>query len=799
MGALMRAHNWHATRLGPPRKWPASLSTLVSVMLGSSQAMFVAWGPDRILLYNDGYAELLGRKHPAALGRPLFDVWSEISDDLRPLVDQVYAGGSVHMDDISLMMERHGHVEEAHFAFSYSPVRDETGEVAGLFCTTRETTAQVFAERRAIVERERQQALLRQMPGFVGVVTGADHVYEFVNDAYVTISERSDFIGRKFRDVFADLEEQAFATLLDEVYTTGKSIVMRGMELRLHGSAETQFIDFLFEPIRDDAGDVTGVFIGGYEVTEAYRATEALRASEARLRELNTDLERQVIERTQARGRTWQVSPDLMGAVNAQGHFETSNPAWKAVLGWTEEEVAGMSIFELLHPDDIERTRDAFNLSQQGHPTIRFPNRYRCKDGSYRWISWIGVPEDGMIYCTGRDITEEKAAEAELANAQEALRQSQKMEAVGQLTGGVAHDFNNLLTVIKSSTDLLKRPDLQEERRQRYIGAISDTVERAAKLTGQLLAFARRQSLRPEVFDVSKGVSALSDMIGTLTGSRIEIVTDLPDAPCFINADPSQFDTAIVNMAVNARDAMNGEGRLSISVHSIESIPAVRSHAPVSGDFVAVCIEDTGSGIAPDDIERIFEPFFTTKEVGHGTGLGLSQVFGFAKQSGGEVRVQSEVGKGTLFVLYLPRVEAVAPAATIEPEPLIDGHGTRVLVVEDNIDVGTFATQALAELGYETIWTTNAEAALSELVKDATSFDVVFSDVVMPGMNGIDLGHEIRRLYHDLPVVLASGYSHVLAQNGTYGFELLHKPYSIEQLSRTLRKVASWRQSKRAN
>jgi CheY-like chemotaxis protein len=252
-----------------------------------------------------------------------------------------------------------------------------------------------------------------------------------------------------------------------------------------------------------------------------------------------------------------------------------------------------------------------------------------------------------------------------------------------------------------------------------------------------------------------------------------------------------------VNMAVNARDAMDGEGTLTITVHPVSTIPPIRSHPAIRGDFVAVCIEDTGAGIAPDQIEHIFEPFFTTKGVGQGTGLGLSQVFGFAKQSGGEVRAQSTVGQGTMFVLYLPRVEAAAQRSEVEPEPLVDGHGTCVLVVEDNADVGTFATQTLSELGYVTVWASNAEEALAELAKDADRFDVVFTDVVMPGMNGIDLAHRIRQDHHDLPVLLASGYSHVLAQNGTYGFELLHKPYSVEQLSRLLRKVATWQRRKR--
>ncbi len=381
---------------------------------------------------------------------------------------------------------------------------------------------------------------------------------------------------------------------------------------------------------------------------------------------------------------------------------------------------------------------------------------------------------------------------SELQTAEDALRQSQKMEAVGQLTGGVAHDFNNLLTVIRSATDLLKRPDLSDERRGRYIDAISDTADRAAKLTGQLLAFARRQALKPEVIDVGHSLRVISDMLGTLTGSRIVIGIDMPDTPCFTNVDPSQLDTALVNMAVNARDAMDGAGRIDIAVRAASVIPAVRSHPAVHGRFVAIAMTDTGSGIEPDKLERIFEPFFTTKGVGEGTGLGLSQVFGFAKQSGGDITVESEVGRGTTFTLYLPAVEHGARAEADSPvEALADGHGTCVLVVEDNKEVGTFTTQSLAELGYATVWAPDAQEAMAELERDATRFDIVFSDVVMPGMNGIELGKAIRDRFPGLPVVLTSGYSNILAQDGTDGFELLHKPYSVEQLSRVLRKAAA--------
>ena len=380
--------------------------------------------------------------------------------------------------------------------------------------------------------------------------------------------------------------------------------------------------------------------------------------------------------------------------------------------------------------------------------------------------------------------------------AEEALKHGQRLEALGQLTGGVAHDFNNLLTVIRSSVDLLQRPDLAPERRARYIAAISDTVTRAAKLTAQLLAFARRQTLKPEVFDVGQCVSSVTDIIGTLTGAPVEIVTHLSDKPLYVDADLGQFETALINIAVNARDAMKGEGRLAISVTASERLPSATM--PRKDGYVAVAIADSGCGIPADQFERIFEPFFTTKEVGQGTGLGLSQVFGFAKQSGGEVVVVSEVGKGSVFTLYLPRVaSSVSPALSLSETPLVDGYGLSVLVVEDNRDVGTFATDALRELGYATELRHSAAEALDELKSHAGRYDVVFSDVVMPGISGIELAQQIRKLYPDLPVVLTSGYSHVLAENGTFGFELLQKPYSIEQLSRVLAKAGNWRKARR--
>ena len=626
-------------------------------------------------------------------------------------------------------------------------------------------------------------------PMFVAWGPSLGFVY---NDAYSGMlgARHPDALGKPFREVWPEIWDEI--TPFVERALAGQTSYQEDLPLRMsrRGFEEETWWTFSYSPIRDDAGIVQGMFCACVETTAAVR-------SRSELASLNADLERQVRERSAEFRHLWDISPDLLVILDYEGVFRRVNPAWATMLGYSPDDLVGHHVSEFVLPDDGVKTQEALDTVIGGDlPKVR--NRYRHKDGSTRWISWVTAPSNDLVYATGRDVTASVRAEERLAATQEVLRQSQKMESVGQLTGGVAHDFNNLLTVIKSSTDLLKRPNLPEERRDRYVGAISDTVDRAAKLTAQLLAFARRQSLKPEVFDAGGSVRAISEMLSTLTGSRIRIDLGVPVEPLFLNVDPSQFDTALVNMAVNARDAMDGEGRIVIAVQATDRMPAVRSHPEVVGAFVAVSITDTGAGIPAVDIDRIFEPFFTTKGVGQGTGLGLSQVFGFAKQSGGEVVVESRLGEGTTFTLFLPRAAAVErPVDDHEPEPLVDGHGTCVLVVEDNAEVGSFATQSLAELGYVTVWAANADEALAELAKDATRFDVVFSDVVMPGMNGIDLAHRIRRDHHDMPVLLTSGYSHVLAKNGTYGFELLHKPYSVEQLSRLLRKVGTWKRRKR--
>lgn len=753
------------------------------------------WGPDLIQIYNDAYAEIAGHRHPNALGQPTRDCWPEVWDFNAPLYAAVLSGETRRFTGQKLRIQRASGMEDAWFDLSYSPLHGDDRAIEGVLVTVVETTGQMVAERMLAGEVARQRRLFQRAPGFIAILSGPDHVFEFANEAYVRLIGKGDVIGRTVREALPEIAGQGFYELLDAVYRTGKRFTAEETAISLRrgpGEAvEVLYLDFVYEPVLDEDGRVTGVFTQGHDVTAAHTAQQALR-------DLNADLERQVVERASERGRTWQISPELMGVLNRDARFERSNPAWGAMLGWSAAEIAEMSMFDLIHPEDVQRSEDWFQSLQQGTSIVRFENRFRHKNGHYRSLSWLAVPEDTRVYCSARDITFEVGQTADLRRAEELLRQAQKMEAVGQLTGGVAHDFNNLLTIISSSIDFLQRPDLPVDRRDRYLRAIADTVERAAKLTSQLLAFARRQPLTPRTFDIGKQIRSVVNLMRPLVGSRVEVILNLPQDPCFAYADVGQFETALVNLAVNARDAMDGEGRIAITVKPSDAVPALRAHLRRPGDFLAISVADTGCGVAADKLETIFEPFYTTKEVGKGTGLGLSQVFGFTKQSEGEVEVQSVVGKGTTFTIYLPRSCDLALVDTTSPAPpvRVGGEGFRVLVVEDNEAVGRFSTEMLQDLGYKTVWVANASDALRLLVDGEQQFELVFSDVVMPGMNGLELARVLRERHPGIPVVLTSGYSGALT-DGLENFRLVQKPYSVEVLSRVLQAALRERSSQR--
>ena len=800
MARLMRVHDWSQTPLGDPTTWPQSLRTAVRLLLTSGHPMYIWWGPEGACLYNDAYRQSIGpERHPSSLGRPVREVWGEIWDIIGWQIEQVMSGGSATWHEDALVpITRNGKREEVYWTYSYSPIDDAAAAngVGGVLVICKETTRTVLESRRKDDEREKLLQLLRHMPGFVGVLRGPEHVYEYVNDAYVTIAGQRNFIGHTVREVFPEIAGQGFYELLDQVYATGNPYVARAVPIRLTNETDDRLIDLLYEPIRDASGSINGIFVGGYDVTETQRALAALHASEAKLRELNADLERQVVERTQARGRTWQLTSDLMGALNSKGYFETSNPAWMTVLGWAEDEVARMSIWELLHPDDLERTRDGFNLTQQGQPAIRFANRYRHKDGTYRWISWTGIPDEGLVYCTGRDITEEKTAADELLRAQEALRQSQKMEAVGQLTGGLAHDFNNLLAGISGSVEvidaLLKRGRMADV--ERYINAAQNSTRRAAALTQRLLAFSRRQTLDPKPTDVNRLIGGMEELIRRTVGPTVEVEVVGAGGLWPTKVDASQLENALLNLCINARDAMApAGGRLTLETANkwLDDRSAnVRDLPP--GQYISLCVTDTGTGMEPHVIERAFDPFFTTKPLGEGTGLGLSMVYGFARQSGGQVRIYSEVGKGTTMCIYLPRhLGSVEEADPPEADRLTQGgDGETVLVIDDEPTIRMLIRDVLIENGYMPLEAGDGPTAL-KILQSNIRIDLMITDVGLPGgMNGRQIADAARVSRPDLKVLFITGYAeNAVVGNGHLepGMAVLTKPFVMATLGNKIR------------
>lgn len=624
-------------------------------------------------------------------------------------------------------------------------------------------------------------------------VTKLDRTRSFANQAYV------DFLGLPYDQAIAFdwrkvLHPDDLPHVLQQSVQGEASLKPFVLEARYkNASGEWRWLRSESQPRWDPTGKHIG-FIGvAHDITVAKQA-------EIELRQLNETREERIVERTaelesnESRLRAiLGTSNQYQGLVDLKGELLYANKTALDGIGASSEDVIGKPLWQtpwFTGTHGMSATvREAFDTVLRGEAVgmemrLRLPIGERDFEFSMRPV----LDRHGNI--TGAvpeavDITERRVGE-------EALRQSQKMEAIGQLTGGVAHDFNNLLTIIRSATDFLRRRELPEERRRRYVDAISDTVERASKLTAQLLAFARRQPLKPQIFNVGSQVEGVAQLVRPLVGGRIEISVDVRDADCFTVADIAQFETALINLAINARDAMEGEGRLTIAVRKVWGIPSLRAHSARGGDYVAISVTDTGSGIAPEHLDSIFEPFFTTKEVGKGTGLGLSQAFGFAKQSEGDIAVTSTKGEGTTFTIYLPQAQSPADekdATALTHEAATTGRGYRVLVVEDNDDVGQFSTELLEDLGYVVRRVANANAALAILGENEFAVDLVFSDVIMPGMNGVELAGIIRERYPGLPVVLTSGYSNVLAESAHRGFELIQKPYSVESLSRILRKA----------
>jgi signal transduction histidine kinase len=832
MAAATAAFDWAATPLGPPDGWPVALRTLVSLMLESVQPMFIAWGEQRTWLYNDAFVPILGDKHPGALGRPALDeVWVEARSDLVPLFARVFRGDPVHMDDIGLRLRRHGELREAHFAFSYNPVRDDTGAVAGLFGTCIETTDRVQTERTRAADQRRQRDLFMKAPGFIAVLHGAEHVFEFVNEAYQRLVGGRPLLGLSVRDAFPELAGQGFFELLDRVYRTGERYVASRLVVRLdmgEADLDRRYLDFIYEPIVDDAGGVSGVFVEGYDTTEVHRAQAILQAS-ARRQERLVELDDLLhtlddpsdisFETAQLLGRALGVSRAGYGTVDLAAETITIERDWNApgirsIAGVLRFRDYGTYIEDLKRGETVvfhdatldPRTREtaerlraisavsAINMpvtEHEGLVALLFLNHEAPRTWTDEDLAFIRE-----VALRTRMAVERRRAERELRaladsleqqvaartaalhQIEEALRQSQKLEAMGQLTGGVAHDFNNLLAVISNNVTLHGRLSPMCEH-SAQLAAIARAANTGAQLTRQLLAFARRQAVRPEAIYLADELPPLRAMLQTTLGNAIAVGIRVMEGLPPVWADRSELELAVINLAMNARDAMPDGGRLDILCEA-------------DSGSVAIEVRDTGTGIPPDVLERVFEPFFTTKEPGRGTGLGLSQVYGFATQAGGRVAVDSTPGTGTAVRMVLPAApQRERPAGTVEgraadTRPLVG----RVLLVEDNADVCETTRELLQIAGcHVVVATSGLEARALLSAQPPLQVDLVLTDIVMPGaLNGLELAVWIQRERPGTPVVLATGYSAQLGAASSHAFTVLQKPVAPATLIEAVRR-----------
>ncbi|WNW14256.1 response regulator [Pseudomonas sp. DTU_2021_1001937_2_SI_NGA_ILE_001] len=641
--------------------------------------------------------------------------------------------------------------------------------------------------------------MLLDSPESMYMIWGPERLF-FYNDAYAPIlgSRLEGAMGKPVAELWGEVWEQV-RPMADQALA-GNPYQARDLPVTMFrdGYTEQTWWSFWFGPLRDEHGDIRGMICVTNETTRHVLDQQALQASERQRQRLIDDLvlleQRQTArleQRTLELDTFWEMSPDLLAIIDVNGCFQRVNPAWTAILGLQPEAMIGQPITQGLHPEDVERSLEA--LAHAKHRELPlFENRYRHADGSYRWFGWTAAPGRGMVFALGKHMTEEKQRTEALRATEDALRQAQKMEAVGQLTGGLAHDFNNLLMGISGNIELLRSRINQGrcERLERYITGALESSRRAAALTHRLLAFSRRQTLAPKPTDVNGLVEDMAELIRRTVGPGIDMqVMPAPGLwPTLV--DQNQLENSLLNLCNNARDAMPDGGYLLMETANLQLDRAMAAQLELpAGDYVLLCVSDTGTGMSPEVIERAFDPFFTTKPLGMGTGLGLSMIYGFARQSGGGVSISSSLGHGSKVCIYLPALQGhPQPAPTPEASELETagvGAGQTLLVVDDEPAVRQLMSEVLEEQGYRVLAAAQGHEALSVL-RSPRPIDLLVTDVGLPGgMNGRQLADAARTLRPGLNVLFVTGYAENAAlAHGTLdpGMHVLTKPFSINTL-----------------
>lgn len=790
----------------------------------------------RIVWANNAYLETVDRSRDSLIGRLLLEEFPAPADSvpdqmLRASFRKVFSTGQTdHLPLIPYPIKSSdGRIVERVWSATHTPIIDSTGgvefllqntmDVTELYRSDRSAAADTLPIRAAMLQRAEAvatqnlaleqmtnffQAAFDQAPSFMAIVHGPDHRFQIVNQSYSDLIGGRDVVGMTAREALPDIEGQGFFELLDQVYTSGTPVSLKGMpvEFQTGKGAEPAlfYIDFIYHPLKDETGASIGIFVQGHDVTGQKKAEDELIVT---------------------REKFWkmaQTMPNHVWTADRDGGLTWLNDQLYHFTGFKEGELYGDDWARVVHPDDLEDAAKNWAEVIQRGKEYEAEFRIRKADGTYRWhlvratplqaasgklTGWVGTNTDIQDRKTVEDqiarlnaTLESRVAKRnqELETLHDTLRQSQKMEAIGALAGGIAHDFNNLLQVINGNLEMTLREIPEGTRGRERLDQALKSVMRGATLASQLLSFARKQPLAPVVMNLRQLLADTGDILSSAVGEGIEIETAIADDLWNTYVDAHKLENAILNLAINARDAMHRQGKLAIHAKNVDlSEPdASRRLGLDRGQYVALAIKDTGTGIAPEILERIFEPFFTTKSDGHGTGLGLSMVYGFAKQSGGHVTIDSTLGGGSTVTLYLPRTLApVAAPQIIDLNGRIGGTET-ILVVEDDDDVRETAIGMLTDLGYDILQAADPVTALG-MVTDGTPIDLLFTDVIMPGqMTGHDLAEAIRGMRPDLPVLFTSGYvQDSIVHDGQLdeGVTLLGKPYTQQTLAQKIREV----------
>lgn len=799
MGALMRMHPWAQSLPGVVEQWPDSLRTVVSLMLNTPFPMFLLWGEQRVCLYNDGYIPMLGERHPAALGEPFQQVWPEIWDEISPLIDRAYAGTSTFFENFPLLIERNGFQEQAYFTFSYSPLRGPHGGVQGMFCTCTETTAQLHAEVALRNNEARWRGLFENMQeGFFVAEAVRDVQRQIVDFRFAEVNPAFEIQsglpssaapGRTIREMLPAVPERLIRACA-EVIESGRP---SQFEIDL-GAVNGRWYEVRVR-IAESAERIAVLFL---DISARKKGEVALRRSEAQFRGLA------------------QAMPNQAWTARADGALDWFNHRVYDYAGVEHGQLDGDRWGSIVHPDDLAAAAAGWGLAVASGTPYQAEFRLRRVDGSYRWHiarampilaeagsieRWIGTNTDIEGQKRAAELLEQRIAQRsrELEKINEELRQSQKMEAVGQLTGGIAHDFNNLLTGVIGGLEMMQTRLAQgrHDDADRCAGMAMQSAQRAAALTHRLLAFSRRQPLEPRAVCANDLIRSMKDLIGRTLGPAIQLDARTGVGVWLTRCDLNQLENTLLNLVINARDAMPEGGVLIIAAANREvGADTLVQREAGPGEYVCLTVSDNGVGMTPEAAAHAFEPFYTTKPIGQGTGLGLSMVYGFARQSGGFVQIDSTLGVGTAVSVYLPRFHGALEAlprrdalATPTPTPA----PCTVLVVDDEPQVRHLIVALLQDLGHRCLEAEDGPTGLRIACSPAHAIDLLITDVGLPGLNGRQLAAQARELRPELKVLFTTGYASdaIFDVDPGSGMELLNKPFTMAELANRVRHLTS--------